>query len=200
MGEIRRVLVGLDGTEEAEEALHRARAIAASEGSELLLVTVVPSFRTVPSHDVILLHDLVAAASQARDYLDRVALETPGAGTLVRVSPLSAAEVGEELLAVALEERCDLVVTTVHAMGRGFSRVVGRFDRHGVALLLVPGRAQRAPRGRVGSRLRVPRFVVPTPRPALAFGSLFFFSAGARGVAILALPGSRQGPQGSGAT
>jgi nucleotide-binding universal stress UspA family protein len=185
----RRILVVLDGSDEAEEALAAAATVAAAEGAELLLSVVVPSFRSVPSHDVILLTDLPSAARQAQDYLEAIAARLPErqVRTLVTISPLSAAEVGVELMRVATEERCDLVAMT---MQRGMAHTVDLLLRHQLAVLLVPRRSDSR---RAGKRVRVRRFrLAPAPRLGLAPAGLFFVARREGGVALWALPARGQ--------
>jgi nucleotide-binding universal stress UspA family protein len=185
MQRTRTILVVLDGSDEAEEALAPAAAVAASEGAELLLVVVVSSFRTVPSHDVILLTDLAAAAGQAQRYLEEIAATLPErqVRTLVTLSVLSTSEVGLELIRVATEESCDLVAMT---MQPGMSHMVDLLLRHQLAVLLVPRRSD--PRLE-GKRVPVPRFrLAPALRPGLALGGLFFMARHEGGVAVWALP------------
>jgi nucleotide-binding universal stress UspA family protein len=186
----RRILVVLDGSDEAEEALAPAAAVAAAEGAELLLVVVVSSFRTVPSHDVILLTDLTGAAGQAQGYLEAIAARLPErqVRTLVTLSVLSTAEVGVELIRVATEERCDLVAMTMQA---GMAHTVDLLLRHQLAVLLVPRRSDS--RLAAGKRVPVPRFrLAPALRPGLALGGLFFVARREGGVAVWALPARGQ--------
>jgi nucleotide-binding universal stress UspA family protein len=171
-----RILVVLEGSDEDEEVIEAVRGLA-GEDSEILLVTVVPSFRTVPSFDVICLYDFAAEAARAHDHLDQVVrrLSHPRVRTLVRISPLSAAEIGLELLDIAEEERCDLVVMAVRP---GTRHAVAFLLRQTLPLVLVPalGRPRSSGRGR---RVPLPRLgLVPALRPGLAVGSVFFFSQG----------------------
>jgi nucleotide-binding universal stress UspA family protein len=185
----RRILVVLDGSDEAEEALAPAAEVAAAEGAELLLVVVVSSFRTVPSHDVILLTDLAGAAAQAHGYLEAIAARLPErqVRTLVTLSALSTAEVGVELIRVATEERCDLVAMT---MQPGMAHTVDLLLRHQLAVLLVPRRSDSR---LAGKRVPVPRFrLAPALRPGLALGGLFFVARREGGVALWALPARGQ--------
>jgi nucleotide-binding universal stress UspA family protein len=163
---VRKILTVLDGSDEAEEALEAARRVAA-EGTELVLASVVPSFRTIPSHDVVLLTDLAAAAGQAHEYLHQVAARISDlrVSTVVRVSPLSAAEIWAELMLLASEEGCDLIAMTTSP---GMVSTINVLLKHGPTLLLVPGRAAPV---QAGKAARVPRS--PVPRLGLAFESVF---------------------------
>jgi len=167
---MRMLLTVLDGSEEAEEAIEAAQSVAA-EGAELVLAAVVPSFRTIASHDVILLTDLVAAAGQAHDYLNQVAarISDVRVRTVVRVSPLSAAEIWAELILLMRDEGCDLIAMTTRP---GMASTIDVLLKHGFTLLLVagsPGPVQP------GKAVRIPRLVLssaPRVRPALE--SVFF--------------------------
>jgi nucleotide-binding universal stress UspA family protein len=173
-----RILVVLEGGDEDddEDVLEALRGVAAEDG-EVVLVMVVPSFQTVPSFDVILLHDFAAEAARAHHHLDEVARRFSHlrVRTLVRISPLSAAEIGLELKDVAEAERCDLLVM---ALRPGTRHAVAFLLRQALPMLLVPAldRPRSSPRGR---RVPLPRLgLVPALRPGLAVGSIFFFSQG----------------------
>jgi nucleotide-binding universal stress UspA family protein len=185
-----RILVVLEGGDEDEEVLEAVGGVAV-EDSEVLLVMVVPSFRTVPSFDVICLYDFAAEAARAHHHLDEVArrLSHPQVRTLVRISPLSTAEIGLELLDIAEEERCDLLVM---ALRPGMRHAVAFLLRQALPLLLVPAQDRPRPSGR-GRRVPLPRLgLVPAVRPGLAVGSVFFFSQG--GVAAWDPPAGPPGP------
>jgi nucleotide-binding universal stress UspA family protein len=187
-----RILVVLEGGDEDEdEEVLKAVGGVAGEDSEVLLVVVVPSFRTVPSFDVIALYDFAAEAARAHHHLDEVVdrLSHPRVRTLVRISPLSVAEVGLELLDIAEAERCDLVVMALRPRTR---HAVAFLLRQTLPLLLVPTQDRPRSSGR-GRRVPLPRLgLVPAPRPGLAVGSVFFFSQG--GVAAWEPPAEPIGP------
>jgi nucleotide-binding universal stress UspA family protein len=172
----RRILVVLEGSDEDEEVLEAVGGVA-GEDSEVLLVTVVPSFQTVPSFDVIALYDFAAEAARAHDHLDKAVgrLSHPRARTLVRISPLSAAEIGLELMDIAEEERCDLLVMAVRP---GTRHAVAFLLRQTLPLVLVPAQDRPRSSGR-GMRVPLPRLgLVPALRPGMTAGSIFFFSQG----------------------
>ena len=171
-----RILVVLEGSDEDEDVIEAVGGVA-GEDSEVLLVTVVPSFQIVPSFDVIALYDFAAEASRAHHHLDEVVdrLSHLRVRTLVRVSPLSTAEIGLEFMDIAEKERCDLVVM---ALRPGTRHAVAFLLRQTLPLLLVPaqGRPRSSPPGR---RVPLPRLgLVPARRPGLAVGSIFFFTQG----------------------
>lgn len=178
MWQMQKIFVALDGSPECEGALELAEGVAATGPAELVLVTVIPSFRVVPSHDVIALTDFASAAGQAKHYLNeqasRLSDQFPGlrVRTLVKLSPLSAADMGAELMYLAAEESCNVVILTA-----GSEAARGVVADQGVAILLVPPAPQPRPPGR---STRVPRIgLLPRPnrlpRPRLAPASLFFF-------------------------
>lgn len=171
-----RILVVLEAGEADEEVLETLPGVAVEDG-EILLVTVVPSFQTVPSFDVVLLHDFAAEAARAQSHLDEVArrLSHRHVRTLVRVSPLSAAEIGLELKDVAAAERCDLLMM---ALWRGSRHTVAFLLGQALPLLLVPAldRPRSSPRGR---RIPLPQLgLVAALRPGPAAASVCFFWQG----------------------
>ncbi|HEV8307316.1 MAG TPA: hypothetical protein VGW35_06570 [Methylomirabilota bacterium] len=170
----------MEGGDEDEDVLEALRGVAAEDG-EVVLVMVVPSFQTVPSFDVILLHDVAAEAARAHHHLDEVVgrLSHPRVRTLARISPLSVAEIGLELKDIAEAERCDLLVM---ALRPGTRHTVAFLLRQALPLLLVPAVDRPRSSGR-GRRVPLPRLgLVPALRPGPAVGSVFFFSQG--GVAL----------------
>jgi nucleotide-binding universal stress UspA family protein len=169
----RRILVVLEGCDEDEEVLEAVEGVA-GEDSEVLLVMVVPSFRTVPSFDVICLYDFAEEAARAHDHLDEVIgrLSDLRVRTLVRISPLSAAEIGLELVDIAEEERCDLLVMAVRP---GTRHAVAFLLRQTLPLVLVPAQDRPRSSGR-GRRVPLPRLgLVPGRRAGMTAGSIFFF-------------------------
>jgi nucleotide-binding universal stress UspA family protein len=187
-----RILVVLEGRDDDEEVIEAVGGVA-GEDSEVLLVMVVSSFRTVPSFDVILLYDFAAEAARAHDHLDEVVrrLSHPRVRTLVRISPLSAAEVGLELVDIAGEERCDLLVMAVRPQTR---HAVAFLLRQTLPLVLVPtpDRPRSSPRGR---RVPLPRLgLIPALRPGTAVGSVFFFFFSQGDVAAWDPPAEPTGP------
>jgi nucleotide-binding universal stress UspA family protein len=174
---IEKIFVVLDGSPEAEGVIELAQRVAGAAGDELILVTVVPSFSVVPSHDGILLTDFANAAGEAGRYLgeqaSRLSARLPDVRvrTLVKVSPLSAADMGAELMHLAAEEGCSLVIVTAGSESAG--RIV---PQHDLAILLVPPADQPEPPGRPAP---LPLRLLPSPnlrpRARLALGSLFFF-------------------------
>jgi nucleotide-binding universal stress UspA family protein len=185
-----RILVVLEGGDEDEDVLEALRGVATEDG-EVLLVMVVSSFQTVPSFDVICLYDFAAEAARAHHHLDEVVdrLSHPRVRTLVRISPLSVAEVGLELMNIAEAERCDLLVMALRPETRHAVRLL---LRQTLPLLLVPAVDRPRSSGR-GRRVPLPRLgLVPAPRPGLAIGSVFFFSQG--GVAAWEPPAEPIGP------
>ena len=120
-----RILIPLDGSELAEQALEHAYSLAATFGAELLLVGVLDLTAGM--------YDVYAETLQPLDLKDQ--LETLLAGTLDRTVERVQAqghiarrflEVGvphEEIAAVAERERADLVVMTTHGR-RGLSHLL----------------------------------------------------------------------------
>lgn len=150
MSPIARILVPLDGSPFAEQALPRAAALAAHHGAELLLVQALDLASPQASVDPMeapLLPAPVAIREAVEAYLRQQARHASGLGApAVRVLVLDGPPV--EGLAEAVEsEKVDLVVLTTH--GRGAVRRMflggvahGLLHRLVIPLLLIrPGEA-----------------------------------------------------------
>lgn len=106
-----RILVPLDGTAAAEEALPHARSLASRFRSELILVRVDVPIRNLPASRY-----PAEIGSAAARYLRGVAEPMILKNLKVRTTVVSG-EATREILAVAARERVDLIV--VAARGRG---------------------------------------------------------------------------------
>ena len=149
--DVRRLLVALDGSEQAEQALTPARALAdAFEADMLLLRVVTPKVAVfggrVPDDDL----DLAAA----RRYVEDLARSLQTLGR--RVSALAVAgEPGTMIAAVSRTQRAGLLAMTTRGKGAiGYSDLGGIVNSSlqsiGMPLLLVPpfaqtGREDRSP-------------------------------------------------------
>lgn len=116
-----RILVPLDGSEQAEAVMPWARAEATHHGATVVLLRVVPPLRQglimVPG----IVKDLNEQAEQmAEEYLARVADELRADGleveTMVEFGPPAG-----RILAVAEDTKCDLIVIGSH--GQSSARV-----------------------------------------------------------------------------
>jgi nucleotide-binding universal stress UspA family protein len=119
--DFRRILVPLDGSEQAEQVMPLVRAEAIHHGAVVVLLRVVPPLRQglimVPS----IVDDLNAQAEQlAEDYLAQVTDELRADGlqveTMVEFGPPA-----DRILAVAEDTECDLIVIGSH--GQSGARV-----------------------------------------------------------------------------
>ncbi len=157
MSSIARILVPLDGSEFAEQALPRAAALAAHHGAELVLVQaldLVSPGASVDPMDVPLPAPPAAIRDSVEGYLRVRARHAGGLGApSVRMLVLDGPPV--DAIAGAIEsEGVDLIVLTTH--GRG---AVGRMFLGGVAHGLL-------------HRLRIPLLLLrpgAAPEPASAF-------------------------------
>jgi nucleotide-binding universal stress UspA family protein len=139
---VRRILVALDGSEYAEQALTPARALADALRAELLLLRVVRP-RAVASGS--LEHGIRVDLAGARRYVDRLAVPLRATGT--RASSL--AVVGNPLTmiaAVSRAQRADLIAITTRGRGADTRSELGGVSSEilrssGVPLLLVPSKA-----------------------------------------------------------
>lgn len=131
MSPITRILVPLDGSEFAEQALPRATALAVHHGAELLLVQALeflPPQAAADPMDVPLVTPPVVLRESVEAYLRKAARQASGLGaSAVGVLVLDGPPV-EAIAAAVAAEGVDLVVLTTH--GRG---AVGRMFLGGVA-------------------------------------------------------------------
>lgn len=129
----RTLLVPLDGSGFAEQALAEAQLLAAATGAALVLVSVVAG------HEDAALAE--AERAHAADYLDVTAARLRGAGLEVRTQVLTGAP-AERIFDVCAAERADLIVMATHGrsgwqrlwLGSVASKVV---ERAGAPVLLV---------------------------------------------------------------
>lgn len=149
--DVRRILVALDGSEQAEQALTPARVLADALGADLLLLRVVAPNVAVfggraPDDEV----DLAAA----RRYVENLARELQTART--RVSALAVVgEPGTMIAAVSRTQRASLLAMTTRGKGTLACSEMGgiaisSLQSAGMPLLLVPpfapsGRSDRSP-------------------------------------------------------
>jgi nucleotide-binding universal stress UspA family protein len=115
-----RILVPLDGSPLAEEALPFAKGLAERLGSSLLLVRAVTPPAVTDELAASILADVVESYEQvAGKYLEEVRLELETARPVD--TALSTGPAAEVILARVEEEPCDLVVMTSHGR-HGFLR------------------------------------------------------------------------------
>jgi nucleotide-binding universal stress UspA family protein len=120
----RRLLVPLDGSSLAEEALPHALNLARRFGSELVLLRVIISPYAIVAPDLVLAGtdpNLPELNQQAHQYLDSVATQLSGAAsarTIVCEGP-----VAEAILEHAAALDVDLIIMSTHGRG-GVSRWV----------------------------------------------------------------------------
>ena len=124
---IRRILVPLDGSKLAEEALAQAKVIAKAHGAELLLIRGVEPLsnwqRTILADDGYNPETMEAERHiEAKQYLNaiRADLESDGIHSVERLSMGGA---GDAILQLLTAEPVDLVVMSTHGLS-GYSRWV----------------------------------------------------------------------------
>ena len=131
-GAFNRILVPLDGSHEAELAIHHAAALGRASNATFVLARIVASVPMIPTNvplDFIasgLPVDSVATARcllEARLYLavQVVALKSNGCSSLVETQVRLASEVAPALIALAECEGVDAIAMTSH--GRGATRL-----------------------------------------------------------------------------
>ena len=119
---MKRILVPLDGSEFAEQALSPAAALAMRHGAEIHLLSVVSTVPPVPGSfaDPALFPGWVGREkTRVRGYVEQAAAKvTARSEELTIEAHVSAGRVGETISNVAEELDVDLVVLTTHGRGR----------------------------------------------------------------------------------
>jgi nucleotide-binding universal stress UspA family protein len=130
----RSILVPLDGSMFADQALDQARSLATATGASLVVVTVVPRTGSDGPDDMSL-GTGVNEAEMARvaGYLKQKAEQIKAEGLDVRIIT-AYGQPAEEILRVADEEQADLMVIATHGVGG-----VQQFWIGGVATKVVQG-------------------------------------------------------------
>lgn len=160
---LKRIMVPLDGSERAERGLAVAARIARGSGSELLLVRIVsvPYVRFAPYGEPaqIALAMIATAREEATEYVKKVCASPVVAGLSVQTKAVEG-HVTADILDIAREEKCDLIVICSHGYS-GFNRwrlgrVAGHVARHStVPVLIVPARNALQPFSGVDSAIRI---------------------------------------------
>lgn len=158
MSPLARILVPLDGSEFAEQALPRAAALAAHHGAELVLaqaLEILSPHAAVDPMDAPLLTPPVALREPVEAYLRRQARRASGfGGPSVRVLVLDGPPV-DAIAGAAEREGADLVVLTTHgrgALGRMFLGGVAHGLLHRLAIPMLLIRPDGAPQPAAGFR------------------------------------------------
>lgn len=126
-GGFRRVLVPLDQSDAAHEAVPAARKLVEDDGECLLMTVIDPSpLMNVAPVPFGLIPELVVNGelkAKAQLYLDRIARAIRRTGVRARAAVRVAANPAVEILDEAAHERVDAIVVTTHGVG-GMRRLV----------------------------------------------------------------------------
>ena len=125
---LHKILVPLDGSQLAEQALPYARALSEKFAGNLTLLWVLqpPPLMPVTEFGVLPIHDeslLDRAEKQADDYLSRLREELDEMGIPARVAITRSPAVAEAIVDFAAQGDFDLIVKTTHGRS-GISRWV----------------------------------------------------------------------------
>lgn len=145
---LKRILVPLDGSTRAERGLAMAARLARGTGSGLLLVRVVsvPPVRFAPYGEPaqIALALIATARDEAEEYVKKISASPIVEGIPVETRVVEG-HVTADLLDIARDDKCDLIVICTHGY-TGFNqwrlgRVAAHVARHApVPVLIVPAR------------------------------------------------------------
>jgi nucleotide-binding universal stress UspA family protein len=122
---IRTILCPTDFSEPSRPAFDLACALARDYGAELVVAHVMPPPLTIGSGGVLMAPPLTDA-TELRSRLEQVRPADPGVAVRHRLTaghPLSTSAEAEGILAVAAEEKADLIVMGTHGRG-GLSRLL----------------------------------------------------------------------------
>lgn len=122
----RKIVVPLDGSTFAEQALSHAQAIGSPSGTEIHLLSVAPlledqGLAVVDLYPIYVYRDYLVDQTQEthrirgelQDYLNQVAARLQAADFRVRIS-IRFGQPADEILAYAQEQGCDLIVMSTH--------------------------------------------------------------------------------------
>ncbi len=148
-----KILVPLDGSDEAEQALRTARAVAVAFRAELRLVTVeeMPNEPTPGEWDLTVGSLMDKRRELVQQNLDRLAKSLSGDELKVSTAVLPLGPAAPRILEEARECKADLIVLFSH--GRtGLSRiflgsVAERLTRHAPCPVMIVHRSEKAPAG-----------------------------------------------------
>lgn len=123
------IVVPLDGSPLAEQALEQAQPIAAACDATMVLVMIVPPVEDVGLAEAGVVPGWMAAESQeqrqnAQDYLAQLTARLMDEGLRVR-SRLGTGQPAEALLGISAEEHADLIVMATHGQGGIVRRWLG---------------------------------------------------------------------------
>jgi nucleotide-binding universal stress UspA family protein len=172
-----RVLVPLDGSALAEEALGPAVDVARALGAEILLLRVIDPVQAVsvgPSWYLSTAPEPTSTLQEAQHYLERTSARLQSAGVTVAVRSAIGTP-GLVIAAAAREQHAQLIAMTPHGAAGPSRLMLGRaatsiLQHAGVPVLLVRPSATREAQPRVGTAAEetgfaaLPVSVVLTPR------------------------------------
>jgi nucleotide-binding universal stress UspA family protein len=163
----RTIVVPLDGSLFAEQALDQAKAMAAATGATLVLVAVLPVLDDVALAEVGVVPPWLVAEQQAEmervdRYLNKTAAQVAAEGFTIRACVVGGTP-AEEILRVSAAEHADLIVMATHGwtglqrlwLGSVATKVVRSAD---LPVLVV--RAQRIPGNERSRDLDTPSLTV----------------------------------------
>jgi nucleotide-binding universal stress UspA family protein len=125
----RTIVVPLDGSASAEQALEQARPIAAACRATLVLVVIVPHADDAGLAEAGVVPSWMAAEAQeqqrhAHQYLARLTAQLMAEGVKVRPR-LGAGQPAEAILRISADEQADLIVVASHGQGGRVRRWLG---------------------------------------------------------------------------
>lgn len=160
---LQRILVPLDGSDRAERAMNVAVRLARGSGRGILALRVVglPPFRLAPYGEPaqIMLAAIGVARDEADDYLKRLALRPEFKDIEIETRVIEG-HASEEILDVARDETCDMIVICTHGYSGlnrwRLGRVATHVARHApVPVLIVPAHDEPGANWGAGDAVRL---------------------------------------------
>ena len=160
---LKRILVPLDGSDRAERAMSVAARLARGSGSSILALRVVglPPFRLAPYGEPaqIALAVIGVARDEANAYVKHLALR-PEFKDIPIETRVTEGHSSEEILDIARDEQCDMIVICTHGYSGlnrwRLGRVASHVARHApVPVFVVPAHDERGSNRVAGEHARL---------------------------------------------
>jgi len=134
MREKMKILVAIDGSKDAAEGVQTALNIAKTQGADIMLLAVIPSYPDIDLEITARARDSLESklSSQAEQALTKAKSLFQAQGITPKALVISAGAIADEIVKLAEEEKINLIIIG----GRGLG-ATGRFSLGGTALKII---------------------------------------------------------------